>query len=109
MSFGGEGLVITADLLTKERELVVDFFGDHREWYEKLLRGGQKYPRTSLDSKSDYDVDNENPDENDIAPLDVELLTEVRAKSLIGFFQEYPEAEKALKDYISDQKKSIQQ
>jgi hypothetical protein len=81
----------------KNREKVVDFFGDNREtWYKKLLSGGTTFSKVSLDSHQEYDGD-----ENDLPPLDPLRITEERAGSIAKFFAAYPEANEAFVTYSS--------
>ena len=88
---------IDVDFILANREIVTDFFGDRRNWYEKLVRGGSTFNKTSLDSQNEYDIDlsdEQKDDEPDLSPLEPNRITEERAKSISVFFEEYPEAKK---------------
>lgn len=98
IQFSGVQFNISEDLIKRNNEIVTDFFGNKRNWYEKLKQGGQTYGRTSLDSSNNYDEDGKNPDENDLPPLDPSKITEERAKSIAAFFRETPEAKKAFEE-----------
>ncbi len=91
---------LTKETVLTNREKVVDFFGDNRAWYEKLLAGGQRFGRTSLDSQKEFDADGKG-DEDDLPPLDPSRITEERAVTILSFFQEYPEAQKAFTEYAN--------
>lgn len=103
-SFEGEGFQIGISYILDNKESVADFFGDSRDtWYKKLLKGGIKYPKTSLDSNEEYDVDLdiEKMEDTDLPPLDPEKITEGKAANIVTFFEEYPEAKKAFLAYAS--------
>lgn len=95
--FEGEGFKISPDFVVANAEVVTDFFGDNRKEYEKLLKGGVKYLRTSLDSSLPFDEDR--PGESDLPPLDPSRINEQRAKSISGFFEEYPDVKAAFLEY----------
>lgn len=107
MQFSGEQFDINVELVKSNAEIVTDFFGDNRKWYEQLKNGGQMYGKVSLTSSNEYDEDDKNPDENDLPPLDPSKITEERAKSITAFFRETPEAKKAFEEYFAHNQKSI--
>ena len=87
----GNGLEIDIDFVLANPETITDFFGDHRECYEKLKKGGTLYLRTSLDSQEEWEADGE----DDLPPLDPSKATnEQRAKNIAGFFREHEDIKK---------------
>jgi hypothetical protein len=98
-----EEVTLDASFVLENGELVTDFFGDNREWYQKLMDGGSMYGRTSLDSQEDFNAE----DEHDGAPLEPLRITEGRAKSIALFFKEYPDAKTACIAYIQHEKESM--
>ena len=94
--------ILTVECILANKDVVTDFFGDNRKWYQMLVRGGAKFGKTSLDSQEEYDVDLPDPEleaDRDLPPLDEKKLTEARAVHVSKFFEEYPEALVAFKAY----------
>lgn len=88
--------------------VVADFFGDNRELYEQLKKGGSSFPGTSLDFKGEFDADlgEDLSVEKDLASVDPERLTEERATSVAMFFQENPQVSNAFLEYYKHDQKS---
>lgn len=86
---------IGISFIIENKEITADFFGDNRNWYQKLKKGGTLYLRTSLDTQESWDNDGE----EDIPPVDPARITDHRAMSIKAFFEEYPEAKKAFLEY----------
>lgn len=89
------------------KEDITDFFGNNRNWYAILRRGGQRYgktsiniPGTSLNSKEYMEAHMED-EIQDLPPLDIDEINEGRAKNIANFFIEYPEAKVDLLVYLS--------
>lgn len=95
MSFKEGGFQIDTAFIIANKEIVTDFFGDNRHWYEKLLGGGSKYRKTSLDARDE----NANPEEGDVY-LDEKNITEGRAESISKFFEEWKEAKDDFDMYL---------
>lgn len=94
--------ILTVEYILANKEVITDFFGDNRKWYQILVKGGMKFGKTSLDSQEEYDVDLPDPEfeaDRDLPPLDEKKLTEARAVNVSKFFEEYPEAQAAFKAY----------
>lgn len=106
--FEGEGFAVTPEIIIENRELVTDFFGDNRSWYESLKNGGQTYGRTFLDSQEDFNVDG-NGDDMDLPPLEPAKITQERAKSIAAFLKETPDAQMAFAVYMDHSKESLVQ
>jgi hypothetical protein len=91
----GEGFGVTPDTILNNKEVVVDFFGDNREkWYKLLSRSGVIHKKVILSSNEEL------PSETDPTvamptqqlPFDPSVITAERAKSIADFFSEYPAA-----------------
>lgn len=94
---------LSVDYVLKNKEEVVDFFGDNREWYKKLLSGNtnrsyslvqeggdllRKPPQPTLwlHTEDALAIDEENP------PLDSTLINEGVAEAVVRFFENNKEA-----------------
>lgn len=91
----GESFALTPDIILKNKDVVIDFFGDNREkWYSLLARSGSLrkkvllHTREELPSESDPEVGMSLQE----LPLDPSAITEERAKHIAVFFREYPAA-----------------
>jgi hypothetical protein len=99
-SFEGEGFQITPEIILKNKEMVIDFFGDRRDIYKLLQVPSSLRPSVSLETQEmlahDEDVDkNENdqrPMPTDQLPLDPSRITEKRAEDIALFFKESPQS-----------------
>ena len=102
-SFDTAGFEINKDLIMdiSNREAVVDFFGDNRTLYDRLVRGGATYPRTFLTSEDSFDTDlrSDDPSNEDLLPLDPSRINEGRAENIVKFFEEYPDAKESFIAY----------
>lgn len=111
IQFQENGFEITSDLVEKNKVLVTDFFGDNRNWYEKLNRGGSTYGKTSLNSTEPFDVDLADDDKNfsdvDQAPLDPERIVGDRLKNIVNFFAEYQQAQEEFTRYYKEQSRDL--
>jgi hypothetical protein len=92
-TFTENGYEIDKVAILSDKNLVMHFFGDNREWYKKLQHGGSTYGKVSLDSQEFFEEDNDDAiDGEALPPLDSERITEARADSIASFFREYKEA-----------------
>lgn len=101
-----ESANFTKDFIMNNGEIIVDFFGDKREWYDKLKSGGSTYRKTSLDVVDGFDEDGLGVNDQDLPPLDVSRLTEERGVQIESFFKVYPEAKRAFLVYLKQNTKS---
>ncbi|MEN9552387.1 MAG: hypothetical protein RI935_764 [Candidatus Parcubacteria bacterium] len=94
----GEGFQITPEIILKNKEMVVDFFGDRRDIYALLKRPGTTRPSVSLETQEalphDEDKHKDESDQRpmpiDQLPLDPNRITEQRAEHIALFFRESP-------------------
>lgn len=95
-SFEEEGFQIGTSYILEHKEGVVDFFGDNRGWYLRLLAGGSTYKRTSLDSQRDF----EGEGDADLPPLEPERVI-ARVDDIARFFGEYKDAKRDFLEYMT--------
>lgn len=98
-----ETFEVSGDFVIEHKEQIVDFFGDNRDWYKKLVQGNTNRAYDISTSKTSMEVtrpknlvwlhdekalaiDEDNP------PLDPLLINEGKAESIAKFFHEWKEA-----------------
>ena len=106
MGFDSEsGFKIEVPMILSNKETVVDFFGDNRDWYDQLKKGSSTLNRVNLDSSEDYDTDLDPGDmkaeDRDLPPLEPKLINEIKAEYIAKFFEQNPAANAAFLQYIS--------
>lgn len=96
-----QDIAIDRKYILTHQDTVLDFFGDNREtWYRKLNTPGIKYSKVSLD---DTDaalniMPGEEEGADDFLPLSMLKLRD-KVDSIVAFFEEFPGAKEALKEY----------
>ena len=109
-SLEGKGFDISSAFILENKETVTDFFGDNRHWYAKLLAGGQRYSKVSLDDNKVSSEINEDPNGNgeaEIVSLDPTRITEGRAENIVRFFEEWKDAKEDFIAYYKHEKSYV--
>jgi hypothetical protein len=89
--------LVPVSFITENKEIISDFFGDHRDVYDQLVAFSKnKGAEISLHSQ---DIGFESEDDDVYSPLDPVRITQERAAIISDFFTENPSLSALFMEY----------